>query len=107
MCMEREELRHERRTASLLTDHVVFSSKYCMKILVGDVALALDGIIRKTCKDLGIEIIDMAVNVDHVHLFVKCPPKYCGLYSQENKREGERTAQGPKRYVKLCPVYIL
>ena len=28
------------------------------------------------CKDLDIEIIDMAVNVDHVHLFVKYPPKY-------------------------------
>ncbi|MEA1895364.1 MAG: IS200/IS605 family transposase, partial [Euryarchaeota archaeon] len=39
-------------------------------------ALALDGIIRKTCKDLNIEIIDMAVNVDHVHLFIKYPPKY-------------------------------
>ena len=28
------------------------------------------------CKDRDIEIIDMAVNVDHVHLFVKYPPKY-------------------------------
>jgi putative transposase len=55
---------------------MVFSPKYRGKILVGDVALALDGIIRKTCKDLNIEIIDMAVNVDHVHLFVKYPPKY-------------------------------
>ena len=31
--------------------------------MVDYVALALDGIIRKTCKDLHIEIIDMAVNV--------------------------------------------
>jgi len=59
---------------------MVFSPKYRGKILVDDVALALDGIIRKTCKDLNIEIIDMAVNVDHVHLFVKYPPKYSVSY---------------------------
>ena len=64
MCMECRELRHDRHTVSLLTDHTVFSPKYRGKILVGDVALALDGIIRKTCKDkdLNIEIIDMTVN---------------------------------------------
>ena len=78
--MECRELRHDRHTVSLLTDHMVFSPKYRGKILVGDVALALDGIIRKTCKDLNIEIIDMAVNVDHVHLFVKYPPKYSVSY---------------------------
>ena len=79
-CMECRELRHDRHTVSLLTDHMVFSPKYRGKILVGDVALALDGIIRKTCKDLNIEIIDMAVNVDHVHLFIKYPPKYSVNY---------------------------
>ncbi|PXF58794.1 MAG: hypothetical protein C4B59_12615 [Candidatus Methanogaster sp.] len=69
LCMERKELHHGRHTVSLLTDYMVVSPKYRGKILVGDVALALDGIIRKTCKDLDIEIIDMAVNSDHVHLF--------------------------------------
>ncbi len=48
--MERRELRHDRHTVSLLTDHMIFSPKYSGKILVCDVALALDGIIRKTCK---------------------------------------------------------
>ena len=75
-CMERRELRHDRHTVSLLTDHMVFSPKYRGKILVGDVALALEGIIRKTCKEMKIEVIDMVVNVDHVHLFIEYPPKY-------------------------------
>ncbi|MCD4843134.1 MAG: IS200/IS605 family transposase [Methanosarcinales archaeon] len=30
----------------------------------------------KTCKELDIEIIDMAINPDHVHLFIQFPPKY-------------------------------
>ena len=76
-CMERRELRHDQHMVSLLTDHTVFSPKYHGKILVGDVALALDGIIRKTYKDPD---IDMAMNVDQVHLFVEYPPKYSVSY---------------------------
>ncbi|MCK4475249.1 MAG: IS200/IS605 family transposase [Methanophagales archaeon] len=42
----------------------------------GEVAEAAEEIIRETCKEFDIEVIDMAVNVDHVHLFIKYPPKY-------------------------------
>jgi putative transposase len=52
----------------------VITPKYRGKILVGDVAV--EGIIRTTCKEMKIKIIDMAVNVDHVHLFIEYPPKY-------------------------------
>ena len=41
-----------------------------------EVAEEAEEIIRETCKELDIEIIDMAMNVDHVHLFIKYPPKY-------------------------------
>nr|CBH38208.1 hypothetical protein BSM_16850 [uncultured archaeon] len=37
----------------------------------GGVAGAAEEIIRETCKELDIEIIDMAMNEDHVHLFIK------------------------------------
>lgn len=39
---------------SLLTDHLVFSSKYRGKVLVGDVAMIAEGIICKTCVEMGI-----------------------------------------------------
>jgi putative transposase len=42
-------------------------------VLLGDVAEVAEEIIRETCKEFDIEIIDMAVNVDHVHLFIKNP----------------------------------
>ena len=48
--MARKELRHDRHAISLLTDHMVITPKYRGKILVGDVAV--EGIIRTTCKDL-------------------------------------------------------
>ncbi len=31
-----------------------------------------------------VEVIDMAVNVDHVHLFIKYPPKYSVSFNTNN-----------------------
>ena len=33
-------------------------------------------IIKKTCKELDIEMIDMSVSLDHIHLFIQYPPKH-------------------------------
>ncbi len=45
-------------------------------MLIGDVAMIAEGIICKTCVEMDIEIIEIAVNPDHVHIFFKYPPKY-------------------------------
>jgi len=42
------------------------------------------GVIRKICNELDIEIIDIAVNPDHVHLFLKYPPKYSVSFIAKN-----------------------
>ncbi len=34
----------------------------------------------KTCVEMGIEIIEIAVNPDHVHIFFRYPPKYSLSY---------------------------
>jgi putative transposase len=76
----KKELRHDRHTVSLLTDHLVITPKYRGKILTGEVGFVAEGIIRGTCAEMGIKIIDMAVNVDHMHLFFQYPPKYSLSY---------------------------
>jgi len=43
----RSNLRHDRHTGSLLTDHLVFSPKYRGDVLLGEVAKAAEEIIRK------------------------------------------------------------
>ena len=53
------DLRYDRHTVSLLTDHLVFSPKYRGKVLLEDVAEVAEENIRETCKELDIEIIDM------------------------------------------------
>ncbi len=60
--MEHRELRHDRHTVSLLTDHIVVSPKYRGEIPVEKtIALAVKGIIRKIYKEMKIEIVDIAV----------------------------------------------
>lgn len=51
---------------SMLTDHMVFAPKYRGKILTGDVAMITEGIICETCKEPGIEIIEIAVNPENI-----------------------------------------
>ncbi|HID19922.1 MAG TPA: hypothetical protein EYP28_03140 [Methanophagales archaeon] len=53
----RHDLRHDRHSVSLLTDHLVFSPKYRGKVLEGEVAEAAEEIIQENCKELDIEII--------------------------------------------------
>jgi putative transposase len=71
---KKKELRHDRHTVSLLTDHLVITPKYRGKILTGEVAFVTEAIIKGTCAEMSIKIIDMAVNVDHVHIFFQYPP---------------------------------
>ena len=71
-----KELRHDRHTVSLLTDHLVITPKYRGKILTGEVGFIDEAVIRSTYAQMGIKIIDMAVNSDHVHIFFQYPPKY-------------------------------
>ena len=59
---------------------MVFSSKYRGKVLVGDVGMVAEAIIRKTSKELDIAVIDIAINPDQVHLFIKYSPKYSVSY---------------------------
>ena len=54
----RSDLRYDRHTASLLTNHLVFSPKYRGKVLLGEVAEAAEEIIRENCKELDIAVID-------------------------------------------------
>ena len=52
-----KELRHDRHTVSLLTDHLVITPKYRGKILKGEVAFFTEAIIRGTCAEMDIKII--------------------------------------------------
>ena len=69
------DLRHDRHSVSLLTDHMVFCIKFRLPLLYGDIAVRGEQIIKSVARKLDVQIIRMAVNPEHVHIFYVYPPK--------------------------------
>ncbi len=55
--------------------HIVFVPKYRLRILTGDVGLEIDRCIRAFSEQQNAEVIELNVQIDHVHLLVMIPPK--------------------------------
>ena len=56
--------------------HVVWSPKYRRPVLVDGVAERLRGIIRDTCTEHTVDLIEMEVMPDHVHMLVNVDPQF-------------------------------
>jgi putative transposase len=63
-------------TVYQLAYHFVWVPKYRRKILTDEIAERLKEIIGEICAEYDWEIEALEVMVDHVHLFVSCPPRY-------------------------------
>jgi putative transposase len=55
--------------------HIVWVPKYRYRILTGKVAMEVANCIRAFSEQKHCEIIEMNVQIDHVHLIVMVPPK--------------------------------
>jgi len=58
-----------------LNYHLVWLPKYRNSVLVNEVADRVRTILHEIADDKGLEILDLTVQPDHVHLFVSSPPK--------------------------------
>jgi len=56
--------------------HIVWCPKYRFRILKGAVQETVEEIIRQLCEWKKLEILEMKVGEDHVHLVVSIPPKF-------------------------------
>lgn len=56
--------------------HVVFCPKYRRKVLVSPIGERLKELFHEKAKELSVELVDMEVMPDHVHLLVKCDPQF-------------------------------
>lgn len=56
--------------------HIVFAPKYRRQIGYKQISADIGQIIRALCARKGIEILETAAMPDHIHLYVKIPPKY-------------------------------
>lgn len=68
------EITHRRTCVYQTGYHIVFCTKYRLKVLVGKVAEDLKDILFSIAGEKGFLIGQMETNEDHVHLFVSAPP---------------------------------
>jgi len=68
-----EYLRDEHRV-HLVVYHLVWTPKRRKPVLVGNVAQRCREIIEQKCEEKGWRILELAVQPDHVHLFVRVWP---------------------------------
>ena len=56
--------------------HVVFCPKYRRKVLVNDVDTRLKELVMAICSEIHVEVIEMEIMPDHVHLLLEVHPQF-------------------------------
>jgi REP-associated tyrosine transposase len=65
---------HEQHTVHLIVYHILWCPKRRRKVLQGKVAQRLEQIIHEVAGENEWEIIELAIQPDHVHLFLRATP---------------------------------
>ena len=55
--------------------HIVWTPKYRFRVLFGEVKILVENDIRMLCEWKGVEILELNVQIDHVHVICSVPPK--------------------------------
>ncbi len=55
--------------------HIIWVPKYRFKILIGEIATEVGNCVRAFSEQKGCRIIELNVQIDHVHLLIMVPPK--------------------------------
>jgi putative transposase len=66
--------KHEQHCVHLVVYHIIWCPKRRRKVLVGPVAQRLESIITEVAQEHDWEVMELAIQPDHVHLFVRADP---------------------------------
>jgi len=70
------DVRKTRYSIYNINYHFVWIPKYRRSVLSGDIKEYLIQVLEKTARENEIEILNINIQPDHVHLFVSAPPRY-------------------------------
>lgn len=84
----------------LIIYHLVWCPKRRKKVLVGDVAKDCDRIIREKCAEKGWQVIELVIQPDHIHLFVRAWPTV-SAYEVIQQCKGRTSHELRKKYKHL------
>lgn len=65
---------HDRHSVHVLVYHLIWCPKRRRRVLVGPVQKRLEQIIREVIAEHNWQLIELAIQPDHVHLFVRTDP---------------------------------
>ena len=65
---------HERHTVHLVVYHMIWCPKRRRKVLIGAIKARLEQLIREVASEHGWTILELAIQPDHVHLFLRGDP---------------------------------
>lgn len=65
---------HERHNVHLVVYHIIWCPKRRRKVLVGPIRSRLEQIIREGADEHEWTVIELAIQPDHVHLFIRATP---------------------------------
>ncbi len=65
---------HEQHTVHLIVYHMIWCLKRRRRILVGPIAERLEQLIREVTAEQQWEVLELAIQPDHVHLFLRANP---------------------------------
>ena len=66
---------HDRHSVHLVVYHMIWCPKRRRHVLYGQVLKRLEQIIHEVAGEQGWQVIELAIQPDHVHLFVRTNPK--------------------------------
>jgi len=69
-----DDYQHSRNKVYLIQYHLVWCPKRRKPVLVGKIKERLEQIIHEVADELGIKVLKLAVNPDHLHLFISAYP---------------------------------
>jgi putative transposase len=65
---------HEQHTVHLIVYHIIWCPKRRRKVLQGKIAERLEQIIHEVCQEHEWRVIRLAIQPDHVHVFLRSNP---------------------------------
>jgi putative transposase len=69
------EYQRDEHRVHLIVYHLVWTPKRRKPILVGDIARDCNTLIHEKCDEKGWKILELAIQPDHIHLFVQAFPE--------------------------------
>lgn len=69
-----QEYKHKNTSVSLVNYHFVWIPRRRRSVLRNKIANRLKELLHEKAEQLGLNILNLKIQPDHVHLFVNCPP---------------------------------